>query len=153
VGRSVASVGVVAALAGCGGDPLIVVGSVDVEVETDVTLVVDFPVATTLVRSPRAINANVAGECTVTRDGFDVVISRDEASAGLRSLHVSSEGASVDIAGVSYTALESDAGCFIDVRASDPGYGTITFDIECTLSDGAGGSVTAVGALGLEGCH
>ena len=152
VGRAMVLGGAVAALAACGGDPLVVVGSVDVNVSADVTLIVDFPVATTLVRSPRAINANVAGECTVTRDGFDVSISRDEDGTGLRSVHVSSEAVGVDIGGVSYTALEGD-GCFIDVRASGPGYGTITFDIDCTLSDGAGGTVTAVGALGLDGCR
>lgn len=143
----------VTALAGCGGDPLVVVGHIDVEVAADVTLIVDFPVATTLVRSPRAINANVAGECTVTRDGFDVLIARDDSSTGLRSLSVSSEGASVDIGGVTYSALESDAGCFISTRSSDASYGTVTFDIECTMDDGGGDSVTAVGAMTVEGCH
>ena len=142
----------VASLAACAGDPLVVVGHIDVEVAADVTLVVDFPVATTLVRSPRAINANVAGECTVTRDGFDVLIARDESGTGLRRLSVSSEGASADIGGVTYSALEADAGCFIEARESNARYGTVTFDIECTMDDGEGASVTAVGALTVEGC-
>jgi len=145
--------GLVATSASCAPDPLIVTGSVDVIVSADTTLVVDFPTATTLVRSPRATNARVAGECTVERDSFTIVVSRDEASTGLRNLRVSSEEASVDIGGVVYTGLEESAGCLIATRISDPGYGTITFDVDCVLEDGEGNSVSAIGALAFEGCH
>ena len=143
----------VAALGGCGGDPLLVVGRVDVSVDANTTLVVDFPVATTLVRSPRAINTSVAGDCTVTRDAFDVVIARDESSAGLHTLHVTSTTASVEIDGDTYEAATADGACFIEASAMDASYGTVTFDVDCTLRDGAGGSVSAVGTLTLEGCH
>lgn len=144
--------GLVATSASCSPDPLIVTGHVDVTVSSDTTLVVDFPTATTLVRSPRAINASVAGECTVERDFFSVIVSRDEESTGLRSVHVSTDEASVDIGGVVYSGLEG-VGCFIETRVSDPGYGTITFDVDCALDDGEGNTVSAVGALSFEGCH
>ncbi|MBK6578532.1 MAG: hypothetical protein IPG17_20515 [Sandaracinaceae bacterium] len=144
--------GLVATSAACGSDPLIVTGRVDVAVSPDTTVVVDFPTATTLVRSPRAINTSVAGECTVERDFFSVIVSRDEASTGLRNVHISSDEASVDIGGVVYSGLEG-VGCLIATRVSDPGYGTITFDVDCALDDGEGNTVSAVGALSFEGCH
>ncbi len=143
----------VSGVAGCGGDPLIVTGSVDVTVSANMVVSVDFPTATTLVRSPRAINSNVAGECSVTSEGFGVVISRDEESDGLRSLRVSSSQASVDIGGVTYTGLEENAGCLIRARSMSANYGTVSFDIDCLLDDGTGESVTAVGVLSFEGCN
>lgn len=145
--------GLVVTASACGEDPLLVTGRIDFTVSSDVTIVADFPTATSLVRSPEAINANVAGECTVDRDAFSVVVSRDESSTGLRNFRVSSEQASVDIGGVTYTGLESSAGCLIATRASDPSYGTITFDVDCTLDDGAGNGIAAIGALTFEGCY
>lgn len=145
--------GLVAATSACAEDPLVVTGRLDFTVSPELTVTADFPTPITLVRSPRAINANVAGECTVEPDSFSVVVSRDESSTGLRSFRVSSDQASVDIGGVTYTGLEESAGCLIAVRTSEPGYGTITFDVDCTLDDGAGVGVTAIGALTFEGCH
>lgn len=147
-----AAAGVVVVSSACGEDPLVVTGRVDVTVATDLTLVVDFPTATTLVRSPRPVNANLAGECTVERDAFSILIASDESSTGIRSFRVSSDEASVDIGGVTYTRPVG-VGCLIETRASDPGYGTITFDIDCALQDEEGDSVSAVGALSFEGCH
>lgn len=149
---SVLAAGGVLALSACGEDPLIVTGRVDVAVSSDTTLVVDFPNATRLERGPSSSSGRAAGECTVTADSFSVSVSSSETSTGLRSLRVSSDEASVDIGGVVYTAL-AGTGCFIDTRVSDPGYGTITFDLDCGLSDGEGHTVSAVGDLAFEGCR
>ena len=142
---------------GCkGSDALLVRGDIDVVVDVNTTLQVDFPDDTRLVRSPVATDGRVAGVCNI--DGsvnpatFSVSVHRTPSTDPIvESLTVRDDLVQVTIQGELYEAAPGTT-CDISTLYIDSDRElSVGVVVDCAVTGNAG-TVTVVGELHFDGC-